>query len=261
MPSGTPSKIALTRDISPQIAHCQLTYAPRQVIDLQLGRFQHRRYEECLAELGCRIVRLPSLPDLPDSVFVEDTCLVLDELAVVTRPGAISRRTETGSVAAFLKNYRRLVSVESPGTLDGGDVLCLGRDVYIGQSTRTNGPAIDQMCVLLEPQGYRIHAVSLRNCLHLKSAACPVTTDTILLNPDFVEPRCFEKAKIISVAPEEPHAANVLLIDDTLVYPSSYPRTRARLESHGLRVNTIDLSELAKAEGGVTCCSVIFATL
>jgi dimethylargininase len=250
--------IAITREISADMGRCELTHIPRQSIDLDLARLQHRLYEQCLAELECRVVRLPATPDMADSVFVEDTCVVFDELAVIARPGAISRRGETDSVAGCLKDYRPLVRIEPPGTLDGGDVLVLGRSVYIGQSTRTNADAINQMQSFLEPRGYLVYPLVVHECLHLKSAACPVADGVILLNPGWVDAGSLSHATAIPVDPDEPAAANALRIGNTIIFPSSYPKTAAKLRSQGIGMKTVDLSELAKAEGAVTCCSVVF---
>src|SRR5581483_10673932 len=132
------ARIAVTRDISSGMRRCELTHLQRTVIDVALAREQHRVYEQVLRSLDCRIERLSEEPELPDSVFVEDAAVVLDEVAVITRPGAPSRRAETASVAAALGKYRELVRIESPGTLDGGDVLRVGRLLHVGVSSRSN---------------------------------------------------------------------------------------------------------------------------
>jgi dimethylargininase len=253
--------LALTRDVTPSIACCELTHLPRTAIDFELARIQHQRHEACLAGLGCEIHRVPAAPELPDAVFVEDTCVVLDELAVIARPGSESRRPETPSVAEVLKVFRPLRFIQPPGTLDGGDVLRLGRQVFVGRSSRTNEDGIRQLTAFLSPHGYSVSDRSPPSpCLHLKTAVTQVAENTLLLNPSWVDPTVFSRAQIIEIDPTEPFAANALLVNDTVVYPSAYPHTRKRLEKHGLRVKVVDLSELAKAEGGVTCCSVVFKT-
>jgi dimethylargininase len=249
---------AVTREVSPSIERCELTHLRRETIDFTVARLQHRQYEDCLARLGCEIHRLPVAPELPDSVFVEDTCIVLDELAIVTRPGSDSRKSETHLMAETLKLFRKLRFIESPGTIDGGDVLCVGRSVFVGLSSRTNQPAISQLQTLLSPHGYAVTAVPLRGCLHLKSAAPQVGEKTILVNPSWVEPSVFGKVATIAVDPSEPFGGNALLVRETVVYPAAYPRTRKRLEEYGIQVKVVDVSELAKAEGGVTCCSLVF---
>jgi dimethylargininase len=252
--------VAITREVSPAIGDCELTHLPRCRIDASQAQTQHAAYEDCLVRLGCRLRRLAAEPALPDSVFVEDTCVVLEELAVMSRPGAPSRRGETHSVAEVLKEYRDLRYIEAPGTLDGGDVLVHGKTVYVGQSTRTNREAAEQMQRLLGPLGYRVHAIEVRECLHLKSAISLVAEDIVLVNRSWVDVAGFRDLSVLDVDPSEPWAGNALLVAGVVLYPQAFPWTRQRLEQAGIEVVTVDLSELHKAEGGVTCCSVVFRT-
>jgi dimethylargininase len=249
--------IAITRGVSPRIVECELTHLTRQPIDLEIARQEHHAYEACLSSLGCTLHRLPAEPELPDSVFVEDTALVFDAVAVITRPGAPSRRPETESIAAVLSEYRPLVHLTAPSRLDGGDVLTVGRHVYVGRSTRSNDEAVVQLSALLAPFDYSVMAVPVQGILHLKSAVGLVAPDTLLVNRACVDPECFGDVTIIDVDPTEPTAACALAIDGTVIFPAIYPRTRERLESAGLAVVTVPLTELAKAEAGVTCCSLI----
>lgn len=250
--------IAITREVSPRIGQCELTHLDRQPIDIELARAQHQQYTTCLAALGCQLVQLPAEPALPDSVFVEDTAVVLDELAIITRPGADSRQPETSSTAKALEPYRTLWRIEAPGTLDGGDVLRIGKTLYVGLSTRTNQAAIDQMAAFLDPFEYTVQGVQVNGFLHLKSAVTQVAEDTLLINPVWVTAALFGDRTIIEIDPVEAYAANALLIGETLIYPTSYPRTRQRLEQHSIKVQAVDVSELIKAEGAVTCCSLLF---
>jgi dimethylargininase len=251
-------RIAITRQISPAIGRCELTHIERQPIDLDLALQQHHDYELALSELGCQVIQLPAEPDLPDSVFVEDAAVVLDELAVITRPGARSRQAEIPSVAAALEPYRKLVYIQEPGTMDGGDVLKIGRRVYIGLTERSSSHAIEQFRTILAPYGYAVHTVPVRGCLHLKSAVTQISADRLLINPDWVDPHHFDGMGFIAVDRSEPYAANGLLIGDTLVYPVEFPRTRRRLEEAGIPLRLVPASEVAKAEGAVTCCSLCF---
>jgi dimethylargininase len=252
-------RIAITREVSPGIGDCELAHLPRVPIDLDTARIQHRQYEECLAALGCRIHRLPAEPSLPDSVFVEDTAVVLDELAIVTRPGAASRRGETGAPAEALRAYRRLTYIEQPGTLDGGDVLRIGKRLFVGLSSRSNEAGIEQMHRLASPFGYSVESVRVKGCLHLKSAVTQVAERTLLINRDWVDAGAFEGMELVDVDPREPLGGNALRMGDIVVYPTDYPATRRRLEERGIAVKAIDVAELGKAEGGVTCCSLIFS--
>jgi len=249
--------IAFTREVSPSIVRCELTHLTRTAIDLDRARQQHRAYESALASLGCTIRRLPEAPDLPDAVFVQDAALVFDEVAVVARPGAASRRAETATVAAALEPFRSLRFIESPGSLDGGDVLCLGRRVFVGQTARTNADGAGQLATILRPFGYAVVTVTPTDCLHLQTAVTPIADGVILVNPAWIDPQVFGDVEVIEVDPAERFAANALRVGDALVYPDSFPRTRARLEARGSRVATVDVSELARAEAGVTCCCLL----
>ena len=252
------ASVALTRGVSPAIASCELTHLARVAISLERAREQHARYEEALESLGCRIVRLPPDPDLPDSVFVEDTAVVLDELAVIAFSGAPSRRGERAAVAEALAPHREVVRMTGPGTLDGGDVLPLGRTLCVGLSSRTGPRGLEELGRLVTPRGYEVLGVPVRGCLHLKSAVTQIGDGLLLANRSWVDPLPLEGFEVLDVDPEEPFAANALLVGDTVLHDAAHARTRERMERRGIRVAPVDLSELAKAEGGVTCCSLVF---
>ena len=249
--------IAITREISPRFNECEITHIERTPIDLELARTQHRAYVNALKDLRCDVIELPAEADLPDSVFVEDTAFILPEIAVITRPGADSRKSETESIARVLSPYIKLVYVREPATVDGGDVLVLGKQIYVGLSTRSNQAAIDQSNELLGEYGYTVTGVELHDCLHLKSAVTRVDDGTLIINKDWVDESHFENFDLIEVDPSEPFAANCLPIGDSMIYPTAFPKTCAEIEKLGYKVLTVDVSELAKAEGAVTCCSLI----
>lgn len=249
--------IAITREVSPRFDECEITHIDRSPIDLDVARAQHQGYVELLRELGCDVIELPAEADLPDSVFVEDTAFVLPDVAVITRPGADSRKPETESIARALQPYRKLLFIPEPATLDGGDVLVLDKDIFVGMSTRSNQAALDQINGLLNEFGYRAHSVELRDCLHLKSAVTYVDANTLLINRNWVDAGCFAGFDLIEVDPSEPFAANCLPIQGEIIFPEAFPKTRAKLEARGYKVRTVQLDELAKAEGAVTCCSLI----
>jgi dimethylargininase len=248
--------VAITRPVPQSLTDCELTHLPRVSIDSALARAQHAEFERTLAALGCEIVQVPAADELPDSVFVEDTAIVLDEIAVITRPGASSRRPETAEVATTLGAFRHLQFLSEPATLDGGDVLRLGRVLYVGRGTRTNGAGVQQLADFIAPYGYDVRTVLVDECLHLKSAVTEVAPGVVVINPEWVNGQIFTDHAIIEVDPSEPAAANVLRIGDTVVSPAAHPLTNARLSS-AAAVRTVDVSELAKAEGAVTCCSLI----
>lgn len=250
--------IAITRDVSPSLAGCELTHVARTPIDVGLAASQHRAYQRALASLGCRVLALEAEPALPDAVFVEDVAVVLDEVAVMTRTGALSRRDEGASVAELLGRYRPLRAIQAPGTLDGGDVLRIGRTLYVGQSGRSNADGVTQLRASIAEFGYEVRVVPIRGCLHLKSAVTALRDDCVLLQPAWVDRAAFDGLSIIEVDPDEEHAANVLRIGAHVVMPACFPRTRQRLLDAGIDVTTVDVSQLQKAEGAVTCCSLLF---
>jgi len=252
------TRIAITREVSPAIARCELTHLERVAIDLAAARAEHEAYERCLTALGCAVQRLPSDPELPDAVFVEDTAVVFEELAVITRPGAVSRRAEVPAVAEALAPYRRTAWIESPGTLDGGDVLRIGTRVLVGRSARSNAAGVAQLRAILDGYGYSVEEVGVDGCLHLKTAVTAVAADLLLANRQWVAAEALAGFDVVDVDPSEPFGANALRVGDAVVYSTAFPRTRERLEARGLRVEGVEAGELAKAEGGVTCCSLIF---
>lgn len=243
--------------MSAGLARCELTHLARVPIDVERAVAQHAGYVDALAEAGYRIERLPSDVDLPDSVFIEDIAVVLDELAIVMRPGAESRRAETPAVAEAVARHREVQRIEAPGTIDGGDVLVCGRQVFIGQSTRTNTSAVEQMRRILAPFGYGVCSLPVNGCLHLKSAVTLVGERRLLANPEWIDRDALRSFEIVDVDASEPMAANALRLDDRVILPAAFPRTAERLRRHGLTVRLVDVGELAKAEGGVTCCSLI----
>lgn len=251
------SILALTRDVSPAIARCELTHLERTPIDPSIAREQHEAYERCLASAGCVVQRVGASVDMPDSVFIEDIAVILDELAVITRPGAESRRRETAAVAEAVTRHRPVRRVESPGTLDGGDVLVVGRTVLVGCSGRTNAAGLAQLRCSVRPLGYDVREIEVRGCLHLKSAVTAVSDELLLVNRLWIPAADLDGLELIDVHPQEPHGANVLRLPDRVIHAVAFPRTRERIEAHGIRVEAIDLSELAKAEGAVTCCSIL----
>ncbi|MGZ5433111.1 MAG: dimethylarginine dimethylaminohydrolase family protein, partial [Thermoanaerobaculia bacterium] len=236
--------IAVTRDVPRSIELCQLTHRDREPIDFARAMVQHGDYRKLLASLGCEVVSLPADDAYPDCVFVEDAAIVLDDVAVITRPGAESRRGETRVIADALAPYRPLVHIEAPATLDGGDVLVLGDRIYVGLSTRTNEGAIGQLRRLTRRE---VIPVGVQSALHLKSAVTRVSRDALLLNRSWIDVAPFAGWTLIDA--EEP---NALLVGDVVVYPSAFPRTAETLRSRGIDVRTVDADELAKAEGGVT---------
>ena len=249
---------AITRAVSPAIVNCELSFIDRKPIDLARARQQHQAYETLLAKLGARVISLPPEPGLPDSMFVEDPAIVLDELAVILPLGTDSRRGEAASLAKELSKYRKLASVELPGTLEGGDVLRIGRKLFVGLTKRSNAEGLRRLAEIVKSHGYEVFSVPVTGCLHLKSAVTWIRDTTLLANRAWFDTTPFVGYDWIDVHPSEPHAANALSLNGTVIFPASFPRTRGRVGSLDFRVTPLDISELQKAESGLTCSSLLF---
>ncbi len=252
-----PGAVAITRAVSPGLAACELTYQERVPIDVELARAQHLAYEQALSAAGYCVQQLASDAAMPDAVFVEDMAVVFDEIAILTNPGAESRRTRDAGDCRGARRVSPAAGDQPPATVDGGDVLVAGRHVFVGRSTRTNDAAALQMRRLLGPFGYRVVQTEVRGCLHLKSAVTALDEQRLLVNPSWVDAAAFEGFSLVEIAPDEPSAANVLRLADRIIVAAAFPRTAERIAALGLRVERVDASELAKAEGAVTCCSLI----
>jgi dimethylargininase len=235
-----------------------LSYHSRQRIDVARAIAQHQSYRDCLADLGVEIVALPAEPDLPDAVFVEDPVVVVNEVAIISNMGAPSRRPEAKTLADALSRYRPLKFLTEPATLDGGDVLRIDHSVFVGLSRRTNRDGVEQLRGSLGPYGYDVRPVAVSGCLHLKSACSHIGNNTVLVKRSWIDTGPLSEFELLDVPEEESAGANALLLNDVVIIPDSFPRTRALLEKRGFQVRAIDVSELQKAEAGVTCTSVIF---
>lgn len=251
--------LAWVREVSPQLSRCELSHVQRTPIDAARARAQHRQYTAALQQLGCRLQWLAPLPQHPDGVFVEDTAVLLPEVAVITRPGAPARRGETAGVAAALAPQLPLRHINAPGSLEGGDVLQIGRTLYVGASARTNTAGIAQLTEALEPFGYRVQSVALQGCLHLKSACTFIPPHTLVVNPEWVEPALFGTASVVPVAAGEPYGANTLTLGGTTLVSAAYPDTGRRLAATGVAVRALEVDELHKAEAALTCMSLLQA--
>ena len=249
---------AVTRKVSSALANCELSFIERQPIDIEKARAQHHAYEELLSKLGARVVSLPEEAELPDAMFVEDPAVVLDEVAVICPLGTESRRKEAVTIAAALEQFRKLAYVKLPGTLEGGDVLRAGRKLFVGLTARSNPEGIRQFSVMLEQFGYDVTALPVTGCLHLKSAVTYLGRNTLLANRGWFDGKRMEGFEWVDVEPSEPHAGNALAIGDSVIFPASFPKTRAAIEARGFQVLPVDISELQKAESGLTCSCLLF---
>ncbi|UCH61686.1 MAG: dimethylargininase [Fidelibacterota bacterium] len=250
--------LALTHIVSPNLDKCELSHRERQPIDLVLAARQHTTYCDILQSHGLEVIELDINRDYPDSVFVEDTAVVLDELAVMANPGVLSRQGEVTNMEPVLARYRPITRIQPPATLDGGDVLLVGKKIFVGLSSRTNQAGVYALADILKPFGYDVIQIAVTGCLHLKSAITAVDNETLLANPDWFNHSPFTGLRIIPVSKEEPWAANALRLDDMVYLAAGFPKTVDILTSQGYAVSTIDISELQKAEAGLTCSSLIF---
>jgi len=251
---------AITRAVGAALGDCALTFLDRAPIDLARAEAQHAAYDESLRRAGAIVEVLPADPTLPDSVFVEDTAVVLDEAAVVARPGNALRQREVPAMAAALSAYRKLLRITAPATLEGGDVLRLGRDFSVGISSRTNGEGFSQFASIVGVFGYRATPIEVKGCLHLKTAVTALDEETLLLNPSWIDGAALPRVRKLIVPPDEPFGANALVVNGIVHLSARWKRTKGLVEKAGFSVNALDVSEFEKAEAGLTCLSLIFST-
>lgn len=250
--------IAITRRPSPLLEAGERTHVGRAPIDFAAALRQHDAYRRTLETLGAKVIRLDDADEFPDGVFVEDTALVLDELAVLMRPGAESRRREVDGIAAALAARRTLVRIAAPGTIDGGDIVVVGRTILVGRSARTNAEGIGGLATLTARHGYDVRGVRMNGCLHLKSGCTALPDGRLIVNRRWIEAADLDEFDLLDVPEDEPWGGDVAFVADTVVAAEGYPATTRMLEAAGYPVKPVDVSEFAKAEGGVTCMSLIF---
>jgi dimethylargininase len=253
--------LAFTRAVSPRLAEGELTHLERAPIDMALARAQHRAYERALTAAGLTVRRLAPLPGAPDGVFVEDTAIVLGAHAVITRPGAPSRRGETASTAAALRQHLKVHTLGA-GRLDGGDVLLIERNLYVGASRRTDAVGIAALRETAAPLGYAVTAVEVRGCLHLKTCATHAGRDAagdplVIVDPRHVDPAVFAGARTLRVGPKDADAANTVRAADTLLIAAGHPALSEALAARGFTLIELDTSEFRKAEAALSCLSLI----
>ena len=248
---------AITRGVSKTLAYGERTHIERVPIDLQRARAQHHAYEVALRSLGLQVQAHKALDDFADSVFVEDVVIALDGATIITRPGASSRRPETAHMTRILAPHRRLSFINAPGTIDGGDVVVIGKRILVGLTARTNIDGAAQLQAIAQPLGYIVEGIQLDGALHLKTALSALSSDTALANPHWIDVNALGFRRVLCVARAEPFGANVLPIGNRVLVSAAYPDTRVILEKADFATQAVDVSELHKAEAGITCMSVI----
>lgn len=250
--------LALMHTVTEELGRCELTFFERRPIDVARAAQQHEQYGSMLRACGAEVRCVTTSPGHADAVFIEDAAIVLDELAIATSPGAVSRRAESVNLRPVLAEYRPVAAIEGPATIDGGDVLRVGRALFVGRSARTNDAGIDALRRLATPLGYAVNAVAMRDCLHLKSACTALDETTVLVNPQWIDPSPFAGLAIVEIAAGEPGAANALRVGDTVCLSAAWPRT-ADLVARRFVVRTADISEFEKAEAAMTCLCVLLS--
>jgi dimethylargininase len=251
---------AFVRSVSRTLGNCELLHVPRQAFNVEVARQQHAAYVVALKAAGVVVTVLPEEPDLPDAAFVEDVVVLLDELAVIGRLGRASRQPEARRIEPEIAKLRPIQRITPPGTLEGGDVLRIGRTIYVGSSSRTNDAGIGQLQEIVSPLGYTVSVVNVSSCLHLKTGATSPADGMLLVNGGWVDSSRFRDLEIVNVPDMEPWGANALAVNGTVLVANSAPRTADLLESRGLKVQRVGISELQKAEAGLTCLSVLYST-
>ena|SRR5829696_344924 len=249
---------ALTRGVSPTIGDCTLTFMEREQVDVAVATRQHEAYTQCLKKMGVQVMSLELLSEAPDAVFIQDTAVVVDEVAVVATMGAACRAGEVESVAEALSSQRPLRRLSPPAMLEGGDVVRVGRTLYVGVSGRTNLEGIRQLSDILAPYDYQVRPVGVRGCLHLSTGCSYLGRGLMLLNPVWVDAAPFRQFEIFEVPETESWAANTIAVGDTVLVASAFERTCALVEGQGFNVVATDISEIQKAEGALTCMSLLF---
>ena len=249
--------IALTHVPSPGMEKGERTHIAPEVIDYHRALRQHVGYCRMLAGLGVQVRTLAVNRNMPDSVFIEDTAVVFDELAVLASMGVESRRAEPGGNEPVLREYREVHRIEAPATLEGGDVVQVGRTILVGLSSRTNRAGVEALKNIVSPYGYRIISVTVGQCLHLKTACTALPDGTLLVNPELLDMNALMGFDCVPITREEPWAADTLSIGPRVCMPAEHVRTAELIRKRGFEVVTVELSEFAKAEGGITCLSLL----
>jgi dimethylargininase len=250
--------VAITRKPSPLLESGERTHVGREPIDFNRALSQHDAYRAALAELGASVTRLEDAETFPDGVFVEDTALVLNEVAISMRPGAESRRGEVSGIVAELMRYREVITTGAPATIDGGDIVVAGKRILVGRSARTNAAGVESLTDVTRRFGYTVRAVRMSGCLHLKSGCTALPDGRLLINRNWIDERDVADFDLLDVPNAEPWGGDVAFLNETVIAAAAFERTLATLRVAGFSVKPVIVDEFAKAEGGVTCMSLIF---
>ena len=248
---------ALTHEVPPSLAKCELSYLERRSIDYDMALVQHAAYRQALADCGAQVRQLDCNLDHPDGAFVEDTAIVLDQAALLTSMGVASRRAEVDQIASVLTDYRTVHRVAAPATIEGGDVLLVGRTFLVGLTERTNREGVEALATVSHPLGYEVVSVEVQGCLHFKSACTALDDETLLVNREWFDPETLSGWRMVDVDAKESFGANALPIGERVLLSASHPRTADKVAGLGFNVQLLDISEFEKAEAALTCLSLL----
>jgi dimethylargininase len=249
--------LALAQTPSLRMDYGVRTYVAREAIDFTQVLAQHAGYCRTLANCGAAVRVLEINSHFADGVFIEDTAVVLDEVAILASMGTASRRGEPAGIEQVLREYREVVRIEPPAMLEGGDVLRVGKTLLVGLSTRTNAAGVSALADVARRYDYKIHSVAVRGCLHLKTGCTALPGGRLLVNPAWIELSGLRGYELIFVPDDEPAAGNVILLDAAVILAAAHQRTAGMIAKLGVTAHPVDISEFAKAEGGVTCLSIL----
>jgi dimethylargininase len=249
--------IALTHVPSPNMQCCERTFVRQAAIDSARAQAQHAGYCQALCDCRAQVVTLNVNEPMADAAFIEDTAIILDEVAVLCSMGAASRRGEPARIEPVLREYREVARIEPPATIEGGDVLRVGRTLLVGQSCRTSAAGIKLLAAVVSRYGYEVKPVPVRGCLHLKTACTALADGWLLVNPAWINTTALAGFELINVPEAEPWGANVALVRSKVLLAAAHVQTAELIDRLGFTVQPVELSEFAKAEGGVTCLSLL----
>jgi dimethylargininase len=249
---------AIVRGVSRRIAACELTYRTREDINFEKATMQLERYCDLLRKWGVDLMPLVASDTHPDCCFVQDTAVVLDEVCVIASMGAPSRHGEVSEVERLFSPLRKVLRILPPATLDGGDVVQFGKRLFVGLSSRTNARGIAALEKIVEVLGYSVVPVAVTGGLHLTTGCGIVNDETVLLNPRWIDATAFRDLRQLHVPEQEPWAANTIRVDDHLCVEYEAPRTIDLVQPYAGSIDTLDISEFRKAEGSLSCLSLIF---
>jgi dimethylargininase len=249
--------LALTHVPSPSMQACERTFMPRLRISYAKAKRQHSAYCDVLRAAGLDVRLLHIQPQMPDCTFIEDTAVVLDEVAILASMGTVSRRPEPAAIESVLREFREIEPICHPATLEGGDVLRVGRTLLVGLSKRSNAGGIASLSRIADRYGYRVICVPVNGCLHLKTACSALPDGRLLLNPHWIDEAPLQEFDRIYVPETEPWGANGISLHSGMIMAAANHRTVDLVRQLGILVQEVDVSEFAKAEGGVTCLSLL----